>query len=72
MATEELEVVISPTGEVQVTARGFTGTSCLSATAGLEAALGGDVADRQMTDEAYRQQTTGEQEQVDLGGRRSW
>jgi hypothetical protein len=37
---EELEVTISPKGEVQIEAKGFKGGSCLKATKRLEEALG--------------------------------
>lgn len=72
MATEELEVVISPEGKVSVTAKGFTGTSCLTATAELERALGGEILERKMTDDAFRPVQSAQTDQANIGGRRSW
>ncbi len=72
MATEELEITISPSGEVSVQARGFSGSTCLSATAGLERALGGQVVERQMTDEAYARTEVQEQQHLGRFGRREW
>ena len=59
MEMQEIEVVIDKDGTVKVEVRGVKGTSCLDLTRDLEAALGGQVEDRQMTAEA--QETVGEQ-----------
>jgi hypothetical protein len=53
MELHEVEVFIDPTGQVRVEVRGVKGMSCLDVTGPLEAALGGQVADRQLTPEAY-------------------
>ncbi|MCI0458271.1 MAG: DUF2997 domain-containing protein [Gemmataceae bacterium] len=53
MELQEIEVVIDKNGQVRVEVRGAKGMSCLDLTAALEAALGGQVQDRQMTPEAY-------------------
>lgn len=72
MATEELEVTISPTGEVSIKASGFTGSSCLTATADLERSLGGEVVHREMTSEAYQRIEAQEEIRLRQGGRQSW
>jgi hypothetical protein len=56
MPTEEIEVTISPEGEVSIKVRGINGTRCLAATADLERLLGGEVVKREMTSEAYPSQ----------------
>jgi Protein of unknown function (DUF2997) len=61
VGVEEIEVVISPTGEVSIEVRGVTGMSCRNLTADLEKALGGEIVDRQMKPEAYAQQTDEQQ-----------
>lgn len=72
MPTEELEVIISPDGEVSIQARGFVGTGCLSATADLEKSLGGQVVERAMIAEASQPAETAEEQRLRDGGRRSW
>ncbi len=72
MGTEELEILISPNGEVSVQARGFSGSTCLTATADLERALGGQVVERRMTDEAYARTEVQEQQHLGGFGRRDW
>lgn len=72
MPTEELEVVISPDGQVSIQARGFVGTSCLSATADLEAGLGGHVVEREMTAESQQRTKAEEQRRLHDGGNSSW
>jgi len=59
MEMQEIEVVIEKDGTVKVEVRGVKGMSCLDLTKDLEAALGGQVEDRQMTAEA--QESVGEQ-----------
>jgi hypothetical protein len=61
MEMQEIEVIIDRDGTVKLEVRGVKGTSCLDLTKDLEAALGGQVEDRQMTAEA--QETVGEQVQ---------
>jgi hypothetical protein len=52
MELQEIEVVIDTNGEVQLHVCGVKGNACLDLTRDLEAALGGQVASRQMTPEA--------------------
>ncbi len=52
MELQEIDVYIEADGQVRVEVRGVKGQSCLDLTAGLEAALGADVASREMTAEA--------------------
>lgn len=68
MAFEEIEVVISPDGEVAIEVKGVSGQQCLARTADLERALGGQVVKRDMKAEAYQQTA---QKQSD-GQRQSW
>jgi hypothetical protein len=53
MELQEIEVFIEKDGKVRVEVHGVKGMSCLDVTKALEAALGGQVEDRQMTAEAY-------------------
>lgn len=55
MRKQDIEIVISPTGEVTFTAKGIKGASCLDETKFLEQALGGGVLDQQKTGEYYEQ-----------------
>jgi Protein of unknown function (DUF2997) len=55
MRKQDIEVTISPTGEVVFTVKGIKGTSCLDETKFLEQALGGGVIDQQKTGEFYEQ-----------------
>jgi hypothetical protein len=52
MELQEIEVFIDKDGQVRVEVRGVKGMSCLEVTKALEAALGGQVQDRQLTAEA--------------------
>lgn len=52
MDLQEIDVSIDKDGQVKIEVRGVKGPSCLDLTRDLEAALGGEVADRQMTAEA--------------------
>lgn len=52
MEMQELEVTISPTGEVKIEVKGAHGDSCLAMTQDLENALG-SVEDRQLKSEYY-------------------
>ena len=52
MELQEIEVYIEKDGSVRIEVRGIKGESCLDLTKGLEAALGGQVASREMTPEA--------------------
>ncbi len=53
MGLEEIEVFIDENGEVQIGVHGVKGTGCLDLTKALEAALGGQIEEREMTPEAY-------------------
>lgn len=55
MRKQDIEVVISPSGEVTFTVKGIKGGSCLDETKFLEQALGGGVIDQQKTGEYYEQ-----------------
>jgi hypothetical protein len=66
MELQEVEVFIEKDGSVRVEVRGVKGMSCLDVTRGLEAALGGQVQDRQLTPEAQEaeQQQTARQQHL--------
>lgn len=55
MRKQDIEIVISPTGEVTFTAKGIKGGGCMDETKFLEQALGGGVLDQQKTSEFYEQ-----------------
>ncbi len=55
MHKQDIEIVISPTGEVSFTVKGVKGSSCLDETKFLEQALGGGVLEQQKTGEYYEQ-----------------
>jgi len=57
MRKQDIEVSISPSGEVVFTVKGIKGSSCLAETQFLEQALGGAAAvvDQQKTGEFYEQ-----------------
>jgi hypothetical protein len=57
MRKQDIEIVITPTGEVRFEVKGVKGGSCLDETKFLEAALGGEAAvvDQQKTGEYYEQ-----------------
>ena len=57
MRKQDIEITISPSGEVTFTVKGVKGSSCLDETKFLEAALGGEgaVVDQQKTGEYYEQ-----------------
>lgn len=55
MDMQEIEISISPRGEVQFQVKGVKGGACLDLTRSLEASLG-TVEDRQLTSEYYEQQ----------------
>jgi hypothetical protein len=52
MELQEIEVFIAPDGSVSVEVRGVKGGGCLELTKGLEAALGNQIAARELTPEA--------------------
>jgi hypothetical protein len=53
MRKQDIEITISPTGEVSFTIKGVKGAACLDETRFLEEALGGDVVERERTSEYY-------------------
>ena len=55
MRKQDIEITISPTGEVSFTIKGVKGGGCLDETKFLEQALGGGVIDQQKTGEYYEQ-----------------
>ena len=57
MRKQDIEIVITPKGEVTFQVKGIKGGSCLGETKFLEQALGGDAAvvDQQKTSEFYEQ-----------------
>lgn len=52
MELQTIDVFIDKNGEVRVEVRGVKGKGCLDLTRDLEEALGGEVAEREMTPEA--------------------
>ena len=52
---KELEITISPDGEVSVQVKCIKGQSCVDETKFLEDALGGKVESRELTSEYYEQ-----------------
>ena len=62
---ESIEVVISPEGEIQIDARGFSGSDCEQATAFLEQALGQiGKRSRKPTYYSRRRQSNANQQEV--------
>ena len=55
---KELEITISPTGEVSVQVKCIPGQSCVTETKFLEDALGGEIKSRELTSEYYQQPAT--------------
>lgn len=57
MRKQDIEIVISPTGEVTFTVKGVKGSACFGETKFLEDALGGEsaIVDQQKTAEFYEQ-----------------
>ena len=47
---QTIEIIISPTGDTQVTTKGFAGNSCRQASAFLEEALGNKTGERLTTE----------------------
>jgi hypothetical protein len=52
---KELEISISPTGEVKVQVKCIPGQACVEETKFLEEALGNNIKDRQLTSDYYQQ-----------------
>ena len=55
MHKQDIEITISPKGEVTFTVKGVKGPNCLSETKFLEEALGGVVTEQVKTGEFYEQ-----------------
>jgi hypothetical protein len=55
MRKQDIEITISPSGEVSFTIKGVKGASCINETKFLEQALGGEVLERENTAEYYEQ-----------------
>ncbi len=55
MHKQDIEITISPTGEVTFTVKGVKGPNCLAETQFLEQALGGVVTEQVKTGEFYEQ-----------------
>lgn len=68
MELQEIEVFIDKDGRVRIEVRGVQGASCLDLTRDLEAALGDQVEEREMTPEAL--QNLDEQTREELRRRR--
>jgi len=66
MRKQEIEISISPTGEVSFTVKGLKGASCIDETKFLEQALGGEILVREPTAEYYEQSgaEAGEEERL--------
>lgn len=59
MRKQDIEITISPNGEVSFTIKGVKGPQCLEETKFLEEAVGGSVVARERTTEYYEQSETG-------------
>jgi len=55
---QEIDVYIQQDGTVRIEVRGVKGKSCLNLTENIEKALGGQVINREHTDEYYQQEET--------------
>ena len=55
MRKQDIEITISPTGDVSFTVKGVKGSSCTDETQFLEDALGGGVLEQEHTPEYYEQ-----------------
>jgi len=58
MRKQDIEISISPTGEVTFTVKGVKGSSCLNETKFLEEAIG-EVVEREKTPEFYEESQGG-------------
>ena len=57
MNIEEVEILISKTGKVEIHVRGVKGQGCLAITQPLEEVLGGQIELREMTPESMEPDT---------------
>ena len=53
MRKQDIEITISPDGEVSFTVKGVKGSACLDETRFLEEAAGGEVVEQEKTSEYY-------------------
>ncbi|HLU65574.1 MAG TPA: DUF2997 domain-containing protein [Kofleriaceae bacterium] len=68
MRKQDIEITISPSGEVSFTVKGVKGASCIDETRFLEQALGGEVLVREPTSEYYEQSESSTAHQWASGG----
>jgi hypothetical protein len=59
MRKQELQITISPTGQVSWTVKGVKGSDCLAETKFLEEAMGGVVLEQEKTGEYYEEPQRG-------------
>jgi hypothetical protein len=52
---QEIVVIVAPDGTTRIEIRGINGPPCLDVIRGVGTFLGGEVLDRQYTDEFYQQ-----------------
>jgi hypothetical protein len=64
MSAKQIEITVSPTGDVKVQAKGYTGRSCFDAAAEIERALGEPAGPAQRTAEYYQAATTSQHERL--------
>ncbi|MBC6458172.1 DUF2997 domain-containing protein [Actinomadura sp. HBU206391] len=64
MAEESVEIVIGPDGTVEMRVQGVAGTRCLDDTDPLVRSLGGAVEHHELTEEAYQEVETEEQDRL--------
>lgn len=62
---KEIQIEISPTGEVTFTVNGDKGSACLAETQFLEEAIGGQVLSQEKTSEFYQQVPAGVGQKVE-------
>lgn len=68
MELQEIDVFIEPDGQVRLEVRGAKGPGCLELTRALEAALGGEVVERQLTPEALEEAAPAREWEWQRGG----
>lgn len=61
---QKVTVKIAPDGRVELHVEGVAGADCTIITAGIEQGLGGDVVERQMTDEYFQEPASESDEQA--------
>jgi len=68
MEFQEVDVFVEKDGQVKIEVRGVKGMSCLDLTKGLEAVLGAQIEEREMTSEAHETAQQQVQEQQSQWG----